>query len=167
MPMLIVEDSQIKDPFVADPEEARVLVDLENALTVFDAIGGCKFMGILLTADEFAALIAHATGWDFGVPEFRKAGERIYNLARAYCVREGVTRESDTLPQRLMSEPLPEGPAQGMCIDQEALEKMKDAYYEFRSWDKATGVPTPEKLRELNLDELVPDLWSSPLMKRK
>lgn len=167
MPMLIVEDSQIKDPFVADPEEARVLVDMENALTVFDAIGGCKFMGILLTADEFAALIAHATGWDFGVPEFRMAGERIYNLARAYCIREGVTRTSDTLPQRLMSEPLSEGPAQGMCIDPDTLEKMKDAYYEFRGWDKATGIPTPEKLRELGLDELVADLWSAPLLKRK
>ena len=86
MPMLIVEDSQIKDPSVADPKEARVLVDMENALTVFDAIGGCKFMGILLTAEDIVALIAHATGWDFGVPEFRKAGDRIYNLARAYCV---------------------------------------------------------------------------------
>jgi aldehyde:ferredoxin oxidoreductase len=36
---------------------------------------------------------------------------------------------------------------------------MKDAYYEFRGWDKATGIPTPEKLRELELDELIADLW--------
>jgi aldehyde:ferredoxin oxidoreductase len=134
---------------------------MENALTVFDAIGGCKFMGILLTADDIVALIAHATGWDFGVPEFRKAGERIYNLARAYCVREGSTREMDTLPGRLMTDPLPEGPAQGMCIDQGTLEMMKDAYYHFRGWDLATGIPTPEKLRELGMDELVPDLWGA------
>jgi aldehyde:ferredoxin oxidoreductase len=146
---------------VANPEEAKVLVDMENALTVFDAIGGCKFMGILLTADEFAALITHATGWDFTVADFRRAGERIYNLARAYCVREGVTRDSDALPQRLMSDPLLEGPAQGMCIDQETLEKLKDAYYEFRGWDTATGIPTPAKLRELGLDALVADMWGA------
>jgi len=135
-----------------------VLVDMENALTVFDAIGACKFMGILLAADEIVALIAHATGWDFSVADFRRAGERIYNLARLYCVREGLTRDSDTLPERLMSDPLPEGPAQGMVIDHETLEKMKDAYYGFRGWDIATGIPTPARLTELGLGELVTNL---------
>ena len=158
MPMLIIDDSQVKDPLVGNPEEAKVLVDLENALTVFDAIGGCKFMGILMTADDIAVLIARATGWEFGVPEFRKAGERIYNLVRVYCVREGITRESDILPERLMTEPLPDGPAKGMIVEKEMLEKMKDAYYQFRGWDKTTGIPIPQKLEELNLKELVPDL---------
>ncbi|TFG65589.1 MAG: aldehyde ferredoxin oxidoreductase, partial [Anaerolineales bacterium] len=158
MPMLIIDESQIKDPFVADPQEAKVLVDLENAMTTLDAIGGCKFMGILLTAEDIAALIAHATGWDFGVTEFREAGERIYNLMRAYCAREGATRENDVLPERLMLEPLLEGPAKGMCVEKEMLEKMKDAYYEFRGWDIATGNPTANKLEELHLADLVPDL---------
>jgi len=158
MPMLIVDDSQIKDPFVADPQETKVLVDLENALTIFDAIGACKFMGILLTAEDFSALISHATGWDFGVPDFRQAGERIYTLMRAYCAREGITREDDVLPARLMLEPIPEGPAKGMFVEEEMLEKMKDAYYELRGWDIATGIPSAEKLEELNLVDLIPDL---------
>jgi len=158
MPMLIIDDSQIKDPFNADPKEAKVLVDLENALTIFDAIGACKFMGILLTAEDFSALISHATGWDFGVPDFRLTGERIYNLIRAYCVREGITRENDVLPARLMLEKIPEGPAKGMCVEEEMLENLKDAYYEFRGWDIATGIPSAEKLEELNLADLIPDL---------
>lgn len=158
MPMLIIDESQIKDPFVADPEEAKVLVDLENALTVFDAIGACKFMGILLTAEDFTALISHATGWDFGVKDFRQAGERIYNLMRAYCVREGISRENDMLPSRLLQEPLAEGPAEGMLVEQEKLERMKDAYYAFRGWEVATGIPTAEKLAELDLADLVPEL---------
>ncbi len=158
MPMLIVDDSQIKDPFVADPQETKVLVDLENALTIFDAIGACKFMGILLTAEDFSALISHATGWDFGVPDFRQAGERIYTLMRAYCAREGITREDDVLPARLMLEPIPEGPAKGMFVEEEMLEKMKDAYYELHGWDIATGIPSAEKLEELNLVDLIPDL---------
>jgi aldehyde:ferredoxin oxidoreductase len=161
VPFLLVEESTIKDPFVADPEEAKVVVDMENALTVFDAIGGCKFMGILLTAEDMAGLIADATGWEFGVEEFRTSGERIYNLMRAYCVREGIDRDKDILPERLMSDPLPEGPAQGMVIERETLERMKDAYYEFRGWDRSTGIPTAEKLRELALDNLVGDLWGS------
>ena len=158
-PFLLVDDSKIEDPFVADPKEAKVLVDLENALSMFDALGGCKFMGILLTAQDYVDLLNNATGWNLDVDEFRKSGERIYNLMRAYCVREGINREADTLPKRLMEDPLPEGPAKGMVIEKETLEMMKDAYYEFRGWDKATGIPTPEKLQELELDDLIEDLW--------
>ncbi|MCK4897697.1 MAG: aldehyde ferredoxin oxidoreductase C-terminal domain-containing protein, partial [Anaerolineales bacterium] len=159
VPYLIVDDTSIRDPFVADPEEAEVLVDMENALTALDAIGGCKFMGILLTAEEIVALIANATGWEFGVDDFRQGGERAYNLARAFCVREGMNREQDILPARLMEDPLPEGPAEGMVNEREAIEMMKDAYYQIRGWDKATGIPTPEKLQELALDDLIEDLW--------
>jgi aldehyde:ferredoxin oxidoreductase len=158
-PFLLVDDSKIEDPFVANPKEAKVLVDLENALSMFDALGGCKFMGILLTAQDYVDLLNNATGWNLDVDGFRKSGERIYNLMRAFCVREGINREADTLPRRLMEDPLPEGPAKGMVIEKETLEMMKDAYYEFRGWDKATGIPTPEKLRALELDDLIEDLW--------
>lgn len=158
-PFLLVEDSKIADVFVANPKEARVLVDMEDALTMFDAIGACKFMAILLKAEDYVDLITNATGWDLGVDDFRKSGERIYNLIRAFCVREGIRREADTLPKRLMEDPLPEGPAKGMVIDKDTLEMMKDAYYEFRGWDNKTGKPAPEKLRELELDDLIEDLW--------
>jgi len=160
MPYLLIEDSSIRDPFVANPQEARVLIDLENALTMFDSAGGCKFMGILLTAEDYVTLINTAAGWDLSVGDFRKSGERIYNLGRALCVREGITRKEDALPARLMFDPLPDGPAKGMVISPEMIEMMKDAYYEMRGWDKATGIPTAEKLRELGLDELVDELWA-------
>ncbi|NQU12630.1 MAG: aldehyde ferredoxin oxidoreductase family protein [Desulfobacteraceae bacterium] len=154
VPFLLIDESQICDPFVANPEEAKVLVDLENALTMFDAMGGCKFMGLLLTAQDYLDLLNNATGWKLEVDDFRKSGERIYNLMRVFCVREGITREKDTLPGRLMEDPLPEGPAQGMVIEKETLEMLKDAYYEFRGWDKESGIPSAEKLGELGLDEL-------------
>ena len=157
-PFLLVEDSTIEDPFVANPAEARVVVDLENALTMFDCIGACKFMGILLPAEDYVQLISHATGWDFNVADFRTGGERIYNLMRAFCVREGITREADTLPKRLMEDPLPEGPAEGMVIDKDTLEMLKDAYYEMRGWDKKTGKPTAEKLAELGLEDIADDM---------
>jgi aldehyde:ferredoxin oxidoreductase len=161
VPFLIVEDSDIRNPFQANPEEAQVLVDMENAMTVLDAFGGCKFMGMLLPADELIDLYTHATGWVFTIEDFRKAGERIYNLTRAVCIREGATRDDDSLPERLTAQPLPEGPAEGMVNDPETLELMKDAYYDFRGWDQSTGIPTPKKLQELELDALIPELWGS------
>lgn len=158
IPFLIVDESSIHDPFIANPQEVQVLVDMENALATLDATGGCKFMGILLTAEEIAELIVSATGWDFSVAEFRKTGERIYNLERAFCVREGLRREQEVLPARLMEDPLPDGPAEGMRLDWATMEMMKDSYYQRRGWDLRTGIPTPEKLQELGLEMLIPDL---------
>ena len=43
--------------------------------------------------------------------------------------------------------------------EEEMLELMKDAYYDLRGWDRATGIPTQEKLQELDLEDLIPDLW--------
>jgi aldehyde:ferredoxin oxidoreductase len=160
VPFLLVEDSSIRDPFVANLDEAAVVVDMEDALTTLDALGGCKFMGILLSAEEIAGLVSSATGWDFGVDDFRRSGARIYNLVRAFCVREGIKRDKDMLPERLMAEPLPDGPAKGMVIERDTLEVLKDAYYAFRGWDRATGIPKPETLRKLALEDLIDDLWT-------
>jgi aldehyde:ferredoxin oxidoreductase len=95
-------------------------------------------------------IIAAATGWDVTVSELMKIGERILNLCRAFNVREGITRKDDTLPKRF-TEPLPEGPNKGETFSKDDLEKMLDYYYEFRGWDKKSGIPTREKLNELDL----------------
>ena len=159
-PFLIIDESKIEDAFSEDhPQEAKVLVDQENALTFFDLAGCCKFMGLLLKAEEWVDLVANATGWKFDVNDFRKTGERVYNLIRAYNVREGIGRADDSLPARLHEDPLPEGPAKGQVLSKEKFQNYLDAYYGFRGWDKATGKPTKEKLGELGLSSLAADIW--------
>ncbi len=69
-------------------------------------------------------------------------------LARAYNVREGFTCAADTLPSRNLDEPLSGGGADGHTVD---LAPMLDEYYRIMGWDK-NGVPTKEKINELNLD---------------
>jgi aldehyde:ferredoxin oxidoreductase len=90
------------------------------------------------------------TGWDFSVEEYMDTGERINTYCRAYNVREGITREADTLPRRFM-EPLIGGPTDGQAISQEELDSMLDSYYEICGWDKKTGIPTKERLNRLGL----------------
>jgi aldehyde:ferredoxin oxidoreductase len=159
VPLLVIEESTIKDPFVADPLDAKVVVDMENAMAALDAIGCCKFMGMGLTSQDMVDLLAYATGWDITVEEYISCGERNYNLARAFCIREGVDRHADRLPERLMQDPLPTGPAEDMLIELDDMEKMKDAYYQFRGWDPSNGHPTQQKLIALGLDDLVPEIW--------
>ena len=151
IPFLCIPDSQIKDPLVADPGEVHILVDLENVMTALDTLGACKFLGFCVASDGWVELVAHCLGRDFTYDDLMRVGERAYNLARVFNVREGVTRADDTLPPRLLEEPLTEGPAAGKV--NENLPAMLDKYYELRGWDKATGKPTPEKLKELGLEE--------------
>ena len=152
IPFLIVEESTLENAMVENPAEARVVKDMEDTLTVFDSLGCCKFMGMALMAEDIVPIIAGATGWDFDESELRQSGERIFNLARAFNVREGCTRADDTLPKRLLEEPLSDGPAQGQVVD---LAPLLDAYYEFRGWDKTTGRPSDAKLKELALGDLI------------
>ena len=73
------------------------------------------------------------------------------NLARAFNVREGFTRADDTLPERLMTEPLKAGASKGQFISEDDLKLMLDEYYTERGWDINTGAPTRAKLTELGL----------------
>ena len=151
MPFLIVDEADIGDPLQEIPETTKVVKEFEDAFGIFDAIGGCKFMGMVLTGEDWASLISKLMGYEFTVKDFRKTGERIYNLARIFNIREGITRADDTLPARLLEEPMPEGPAKGHVVN---LDPLLDAYYEYRGWDK-NGKPTPEKLNELGLDWVI------------
>lgn len=98
-----------------------------------------------------ADLMQGLTGLSFTADEVFKVGERINNLTKAFNVREGFTRDDDTLPERIMIEPIPAGPSKGQLIDKKDLNRMLDDYYLERGWDKSTGVPTREKLTELGL----------------
>jgi len=107
-----------------------------------------------------AKLMEGLTGMNYTPDEILKVGERVNNLARAFNVREGFNRSDDTLPERLMTEPIPEGPSKGQLISKDDLNQMLDEYYTARGWDLATGTPTRQKLTELGLkyvaDQLVP-----------
>jgi aldehyde:ferredoxin oxidoreductase len=122
-----------------------------------DSLTQCRFVseagyGKRVT-DRYRDAINAATGWDLSTEEVERVGERIYNLERLINVERGVaSRETDTLSHRVMHEPIPEGPAEGMYCPPEELSAMLDAYYEFRGWDD-DGVPTPERLAALDIAE--------------
>jgi aldehyde:ferredoxin oxidoreductase len=151
MPFLIVEDGETGDPLSEEDavKATGVVKDFEDAFGIFDAIGGCKFMGMVLTAEDWADMIGKLMNYEYTASEFRKTGERLYNLERMYNIREGLTRADDSLPKRLTEDPLPDGPAEGHVVN---LDPMLDSYYEARGWDVETGVPSPDKLKELGLD---------------
>lgn len=98
------------------------------------------------------------TGMDITLEQAKETAERIWNVIRAFGVREGQRRSDDTLPKRFLSEPIPGGPSKGMVVTEEVLEKMKDEYYSLRGWDMDTGIPLPEKLYALDLPDIAEDM---------
>jgi aldehyde:ferredoxin oxidoreductase len=123
----------------------------------------CAFLldmaGPAIATQNTADLMEAVTGIKLTADEVYKVGERLNNLARAFNVKAGFTRDDDTLPERLMTEPLKAGASKGQLISRDDLDKMLDEYYAARGWDKA-GVPTKAKLAELGLgyvaDQLSP-----------
>ena len=106
----------------------------------------CLFTTFALSAGDFAELLAGVTGWEMTDAEFLKIGERAYNLERHIMEMLGI-KGKDTLPKRLLEEPIPEGPSKGEVNE---LQKMLPAYYKLRGWTEE-GIPTPEKLKELDI----------------
>jgi aldehyde:ferredoxin oxidoreductase len=43
-------------------------------------------------------------------------------------------------------------------IHPDELNRMLDEYYEFRGWDKETGVPTKSRLKKLGLDSIADEM---------
>jgi len=138
---------------------------------VMDALGICEMMGLM---PLFASLLSEATGWevkplynrvyeklleDFAIEGDRVGiGERIYNLARAFNVREGFGRKDDMLPARFFKESVPKGPLKGRPIKIRDFNKMLSEFYDLNGWDR-NGIPRKEKLMELGLEEVARDLW--------
>ena len=126
----------------------------QHFTAVGDSLVLCRFTaerGFGLFLDEpYARMVRAITGWDVTVEELERVGERIVNLERLFNVREGVRRAQDTLPWRVMHEPIPEGPSAGMSCPPEELAAMLDDYYALRGWD-AEGVPTASRLATLDL----------------
>ncbi|MEE8394948.1 MAG: aldehyde ferredoxin oxidoreductase family protein [bacterium] len=142
-----------------DKEKAKAFFRTQRMWSMYNTIGMCDFAAAPLNVITLTRLVEHvraATGWDVSLLELMRAGERADNMARIFNVREGLTPEDDRLPPR-MFEPLP-GPLNGERIDPQQFAEAKQAYYLLAGWSPETGLPTPAKLMELDLEWAVEEM---------
>jgi aldehyde:ferredoxin oxidoreductase len=152
--------------YASNPREYRGKPPLvkwyQELYTVVDSLGLCKFVysrwpDTSIYPEDLADLYSAATGLKMSGKEVMEAGERVYNLERAFIVREGIRRKDDRPPERYFKEPA-DGPAAGCVIEPDKFNEMLDQYYELRGWDKETGIPTPDRLKKLGLTEAAKDM---------
>lgn len=155
-----VKEAVFGSPPKLNDLDTTMLVKWYNDLTcVYNSLGFCMFsdsfeaMGPTLYAELYSAY----TGHSITPIELMVAGERIFNIMRAYNTREGMRGEHDHWPQRFYDRPLRRGGDTHM-LSKDGVDHVLSRYYELRGWDVKTGIPTQGKLRELQLNDVADDL---------
>ena len=143
----------VKENPLSTEGKAELVKHFEDSFALIDSSGLCVFVAIryvfsrerMIWPMRLSEMMNFTTGADYTPEEVMQAAERVYNLERMFVLKAGSTE--DTLPPRMLHEPLPDGPAKGRVVE---LDKMLPEFYQLRGWD-AQGWPTKEKLAELGL----------------
>jgi aldehyde:ferredoxin oxidoreductase len=114
-----------------------------------DSLILCTFPGPMYTRDMQAEALSSIFAEPWSVAELNGAGERVMCQERLFNMREGLTRKDDTLPDRLLKEPKPDGPTKGAVVP---LEELKDSFYSAMGYDVTTGNPSAEVLKRLGIE---------------
>lgn len=132
----------------------------QRATVIADTIGRCKgavnswacAIPLIWKSDLWdglAELLVAATGVKFKGQDIADIADRIHAVERAFNIRQGITIEHDSLPQKPEVKKSPEGKKQ-----REDHFLMLRAFYKENGYDPDTGVPLPETLQRLGIPEI-------------
>jgi aldehyde:ferredoxin oxidoreductase len=143
------------DRLKAETGRGKLVKGLEDQFNIIDSLLVCKNSKGTFYKDveEMAKIYNAATGLGITQQELELAGERIQALAKIINTREGLTRKDDTLPWKVINQPISDdGPVKGAVVSKAELDLMLNDYYQARGYDKQ-GLLTIAKLQELGLTE--------------
>ena len=147
-------------PMLIDPltweDKPKLVKEWQDVFALIDSAGLCVFFSMRnyvtptrdIKPEGILRLLNESTGAGYDMEMFLQAGERICNAERIFLIRAGFGAKDDSLPPRIVKEPLPDGPAKGHVCE---LEKMLPLYYQERGWDN-DGRPTESKINALGLN---------------
>ena len=143
----------VKENPLTTEGKPELVKHFEDSFALMDSSGVCVFVGIrymfnkdrMILPQTLANMMNLSTGAGYTAEEALRAADRVYTLERMFLLKAGSTE--DTLPHRMLHEPLPDGPAKGKVVE---LDKMLPEFYKLRGWDEK-GWPTKEKLADLGL----------------
>lgn len=119
----------------------------QDLTAVIDSLGFCLFTSFALDAEDYTDMFNAIVGEEWESERLLAAGERIWNLERMFNLKAGVSPEADSLPKRLLEEPIPDGPSKGHV---HRLAELLPQYYKERGWDEQ-GIPSGATLSALDI----------------
>ena len=129
-----VDFSETVDRRNVPPSAAKLAVETEDRATIMDSLILCKFLrGVFddLFA-ESADMLGLVTGWDVSADELSQTAARIVTAKKKFNILAGWTPNEDTLPERMLREPLPDDTR--AQLSQERLQALVEAYNLQRGW---------------------------------
>jgi len=144
------ELSGLIDPFT-ETDKGASIAQVQKEQAIEDSLVACTFGNSGLNLTDYTDFLTAATGIDAFADSdhLMKIGERIICVERCFNVREGFSRKDDTLPKRMLSEPLRNaGPATDQVVVD--LDGLLDEYYDSLGYTRK-GIPSTGKLEELKI----------------
>ena len=141
-------------------KKAKIVKEVQDERAAFFSLVLCDFAPI--SEEDCVDLLNNATGFDHTVESYLRDGERIWNLIRLFNIREGLTQFDDNLPSRFFRDSFSEGPAKGKVLSEFDFKKSINEYYTLRGWNEE-GIPTKEKLKELNISKYIESILNKKL----
>jgi len=136
------------DWYQDDKPMAEFCARIQNYRALYNSLIICSFANP--PPEMILDLVIKATGLNLAMEDFKLLGERIYMIKRMFNLKMGLTPVDDRLPKIALN-PVNEGGSAGKTPN---FQQLKDAYYEYRQFDKESGYPNQEKLKSLGLDDL-------------
>ncbi|MBN2232098.1 MAG: aldehyde dehydrogenase [Deltaproteobacteria bacterium] len=140
------------NPYYPTPEMSAEIVDwMEMLHNIDDALCLCAGMASFCLKppyhiNNYPQLISAATGMNMDREHLKHTVNRSRNLHRAYNLLRGLKREDEKPPEDHWKHRFPEHE-----------EKLLTTYYHYKGWND-DGVPTRERLHELDLDYVAAEL---------
>lgn len=156
-PLLGITEAYDRFSLLDKPKPVKIMEDFRsvvNSLILCSSVA--RPSGKQNNLEEIVSILSAVTGKEFNLTKLLMIGERNYNAARLFSVREGITRKDDALPQRF-KEPLLKGKSAGRLFDNMEFDNALSLYYQERGWT-ADGIPSVPKLIELGLAKYVKDI---------
>ena len=136
---------------------AAKVIESQHLRPLFDLLGICRlqFMELGFEVENYERLYEVVTGKRMTLEQMLSVSERVWQLTRSVSAREipGFGRSWDYPPERLMNDPVPDGPNRGHCISRREVDILLDEYYALRGWD-ANGIPKAETLISMGLADV-------------
>ena len=107
--------------------------------------------------EAYYPLFKLITGTDMTEDELFDAAARVIHLERAIWNRAGSGIQDDTHLERYYDEGVVDGPYKGKTLDREKWAWAQQEYYKVKNWDEL-GFITPERAKELDIEEIIPDV---------
>ena len=148
------------DRFSYDKVKVEKLLFLQRVRGgMFESLTTCRLPWVELgvNLEHYPRMLSYITGVTYTMEDIYTVADRIYNLIRAFWIREygWWDRTMDYPPIRWFKHPLTKGPFTGAKLDLDKYNEMLSLYYQMRGWDE-NGVPREETLRKLGLDYVIP-----------